>query len=155
MHIYLGADHAGYEAKEAIKAHLIEAGYEVTDCGAHEYDAQDDYPVFCIAAAEAVAKDPGSLGFVLGGSGNGEQMAANKVKGIRCALGWNEDTARLARAHNNAQVLSIGGRQHSEEEVLKLVDAFLDESWSEEERHQRRIDILAEYEKTGVAPEVK
>lgn len=155
MHIYLGADHAGYEAKEAIKAHLTEAGYEVTDCGAHEYDAQDDYPAFCIAAAEAVAKDPGSLGFVLGGSGNGEQMAANKVKGIRCALGWNEDTARLARAHNNAQVLSIGGRQHSEDEVLKLVDAFLDEPWSEEERHQRRIDILAEYEKTGVAPEVK
>ena len=153
MHIYLGADHAGFEAKEAIKKHLLESGYEVTDCGAYTYDANDDYPAFCIAAGEAVISDPGSLGFVLGGSGNGEQIAANKVKGIRCALGWNEDTARLARAHNNAQMLSIGARQHSEEEVLALVDAFLDEPWSEEDRHQRRIDILDQFQETGVVPD--
>ena len=145
----MGADHAGYEAKEAIKAHLIEAGYEVTDCGAHEYDAQDDYPAFCIAAAEAVAKDPGSLGFVLGGSGNGEQMAANTVEGIRAALVWNQDTAKLAREHNDAQVMALGGRQHEFEEALGLALTFLAEPFSGDERHVRRIAQLGEYERTG------
>ena len=98
--------------------------------------------------------DPGSLGIVLGGSGNGEQIAANKVKGARCALAWSVETAKLAREHNNAQLIGIGGRMHTEEEALAIVDAFVTQPWSEEERHQRRIDILAEYEKTGVAPDV-
>ena len=98
--------------------------------------------------------DPGSLGIVLGGSGNGEQIAANKVKGARCALAWSEETAKLAREHNNAQLIGIGGRMHTEEEALAIVDAFVSQPWSEEERHQRRIDILAEYERTGVAPEL-
>ncbi|PAT06393.1 ribose-5-phosphate isomerase [Corynebacterium hadale] len=154
MRIYLGADHAGFERKNQIKAHLEHAGHEVIDCGAHEYDAADDYPAFCIAAAEAVVANPGSLGIVLGGSGNGEQIAANKVKGARCALAWSEETAKLAREHNNAQLIGIGGRMHTEEEALKIVDAFVAQPWSEEERHQRRIDILAKYEDTGVAPEV-
>lgn len=154
MRIYLGADHAGFERKNQIKAHLEAQGHEVTDCGAHQYDATDDYPAFCIAAAEAVVADPGSLGIVLGGSGNGEQIAANKVKGARCALAWSEETAKLAREHNNAQLIGIGGRMHTEEEALAIVDAFVSQPWSEEERHQRRIDILAEYERTGVAPEV-
>ena len=154
MRIYLGADHAGFERKNQIKEHLEAAGHEVIDCGAHVYDAADDYPAFCIAAAERTVADPGSLGIVLGGSGNGEQIAANKVKGARCALAWSPETARLAREHNNAQLIGIGGRMHTEEEALKIVDAFVAQPWSEEERHQRRIDILAKYEETGVAPEV-
>ena len=154
MRIYLGADHAGFELKNTIKDHLLAGGYEVIDCGAHTYDADDDYPAFCIAAAQGVVDNPGSLGIVLGGSGNGEQIAANKVKGARCALAWSVETARLAREHNNAQLIGIGGRMHSAAEALAIVDAFLDQAWSENPRHQRRIDILAEFENTGVAPEV-
>lgn len=154
MRVYLGADHAGFDMKNVIARHLTEAGHEVVDCGAHVYDALDDYPAFCIDAALRTVADPGSLGIVLGGSGNGEQIAANKVKGARCALAWSVETAKLAREHNNANLIGIGGRMHSEEEVLAIVDAFLTTPWSEEERHQRRIDILAEYERTGVAPEV-
>ena len=105
-----------------------------------------------LRAAEGVANDPEALGIVLGGSGNGEQIAANKVKGARCALAWSVETAKLAREHNNAQLIGLGGRMHSEEEALAIVDAFVAQPWSEEERHQRRIDILAEYEKTGIAP---
>ena len=152
MRIYLGADHAGFEMKNLIKDHLEKAGHEVVDCGAYVYDAADDYPAFCIEAASRTVNDPGSLGIVLGGSGNGEQIAANKVKGARCALAWSVETAKLAREHNNAQLIGLGGRMHSEEEALAIVDAFVAQPWSEEERHQRRIDILAEYEKTGIAP---
>ena len=154
MRIYLGADHAGFELKNTIKDHLLAGGYEVIDCGAHTYDANDDYPAFCIAAAQGVVDNPGSLGIVLGGSGNGEQIAANKVKGARCALAWSVETARLAREHNNAQLIGIGCRMHSAAEALALVDAFLDQAWSGNPRHQRRIDILSEFETTGVAPEV-
>ncbi|MDO4908787.1 MAG: ribose-5-phosphate isomerase [Corynebacterium sp.] len=154
MRVYLGADHAGFDTKNAIAEHLKAAGHEVIDCGAHEYDANDDYPAYCIDAAQRVVNDPGSLGIVLGGSGNGEQIAANKVKGARCALAWSVETAKLAREHNNAQLIGLGGRMHSEEEALAIVDAFVSEPWSGEERHQRRIDILSEYEKTGIAPTV-
>ncbi|MBZ8178265.1 ribose-5-phosphate isomerase [Corynebacterium sp. 3HC-13] len=154
MRIYLGADHAGFELKNVIKDHLQAKGHEVIDCGAYEYDAQDDYPPFCIEAASRTVNDPGSLGIVLGGSGNGEQIAANKVPGARCALAWSEETARLAREHNNAQLIGLGGRMHSEEEALKIVDAFVTQEWSQEERHQRRIDLLSEYERTGIAPAV-
>lgn len=152
MRVYLGADHAGFEMKNIIAEHLKNQGHEVIDCGAHVYDALDDYPAFCIEAATRTVNDPGSLGIVLGGSGNGEQIAANKVRGARCALAWSPETARLAREHNNAQLIGLGGRMHSEEEALAIVDAFVAQPWSEEERHQRRIDILAEYEKTGIAP---
>lgn len=154
MRIYLGADHAGFETKNVIAEHLKGSGHEVVDCGAHVYDAEDDYPAFCIAAAEKVVGDPGSLGIVLGGSGNGEQIAANKVPGARCALAWSVETAKLAREHNNAQLIGLGGRMHTEEESLAIVDAFIGQPWSEAERHQRRIDILAEYERTGRAPAV-
>lgn len=152
MRVYLGADHAGFEAKNLIKEHLTKNGHQAIDCGAHVYDANDDYPAFCIEAAQCTVNDPGSLGIVLGGSGNGEQIAANKVEGARCALAWNEATARLAREHNNAQLIGIGARQHSEEEILAIVDAFLDQEWSKEPRHQRRIDILSDFERTGIAP---
>ncbi len=152
MRIYLGADHAGFDMKNLIADHLKAAGHEVIDCGAHTYDANDDYPAFCIEAARRVVADEGSLGIVLGGSGNGEQIAANKVPGARCALAWSVETAKLAREHNNALLIGLGGRMHSEEEALAIVDAFIAQEWSEAERHQRRIDILAEYEKSGEAP---
>ena len=154
MRVYLGSDHAGFEFKQAIIEHLDKNGHEPIDCGAYSYDADDDYPAFCIAAAEKTVADPGSLGIVLGGSGNGEQIAANKVPGARCALGWSVETAKLAREHNNAQLIGIGGRMHTEDEMLAIVDAFLSTPWSEAERHQRRIDILSEYERTHVAPTV-
>lgn len=99
--------------KNIIADHLKAKGHEVIDCGAHTYDALDDYPAYCIEAASRVVNDPGSLGIVLGGSGNGEQIAANKVKGARCALAWSVETARLAREHNNAQLIGLGGRMHS------------------------------------------
>ncbi|MDQ2628642.1 MAG: ribose-5-phosphate isomerase [Actinomycetota bacterium] len=154
MRVYLGCDHAGYELKEQILEHLKQAGHEPVDCGAFGYDAEDDYPAFCIAAAARTVADPGSLGIVIGGSGNGEQIAANKVPGARCALAWSTETAKLAREHNNAQLIGIGGRMHSTAEALAIVDAFLSASWSEAERHQRRIDILAAYERTHEAPPV-
>ncbi len=154
MRVYLGCDHAGYELKQVIIEHLTATGHEPIDCGAFAYDAEDDYPAFCIAAAVRTVADPGSLGIVLGGSGNGEQIAANKVPGARCALAWNSQTAALAREHNNAQLVGIGARMHTHAEALAIVDAFLDAKWSEASRHQRRIDILAEYEKTHTAPVV-
>lgn len=154
MRVYLGADHAGFDLKQAVIEHLRGAGHEPVDCGAFVNDPDDDYPAFCIAAAEKTVADPGSLGIVLGGSGNGEQIAANKVPGARCALAWSVETAKLAREHNNAQLIGIGGRMHSVEDALAIVDAFLVTPWSQAERHQRRIDILAEYERTHVAPPV-
>ena len=154
MRVYLGADHAGFEFKNQIIDHLKATGHEPIDCGAFTYDAVDDYPAFCIEAARRTVADEGSLGLVLGGSGNGEQIAANKVPGARCALAWSVETAKLARQHNKAQLIGIGGRMHSLEDALAIVDAFLETPWSGEERHQRRIDILSEYEKTGVPPAV-
>ena len=152
MRVYLGSDHAGFDLKQQIIEHLKKSGHEPIDCGAFSYDAEDDYPAFCIAAASRTVADPGSLGIVLGGSGNGEQIAANKVVGARCALAWSVETASLAREHNNAQLMSIGGRMHTVAEALVIVDAFLSASWSKAERHQRRIDILTAYEHTKQAP---
>jgi len=146
MRVHVAADHAGFELKQAVVAHLEATGHDVVDHGAETYDAEDDYPPMCLAAGEGVVADPGSLGIVLGGSGNGEQIAANKVPGVRAILAWSEDTARLGRAHNDANVIAIGARQHSTEEALALVDAFLDEPFSGQDRHQRRIDLLAAYE---------
>ncbi|MBW0015972.1 MAG: ribose-5-phosphate isomerase [Mycobacterium sp.] len=154
MRVYLGSDHAGFELKQHIIEHLTKTGHEPIDCGALTYDAEDDYPAFCIAAAARTVADPDSLGIVLGGSGNGEQIAANKVPGVRCALAWSVETATLAREHNNAQLIGIGGRMHTVEEALSFVDAFVNTPFSKAERHQRRIDILAEYERTHVAPPV-
>ncbi len=146
MRIHIAADHAGFELKAHLIEHLRAAGHDVTDHGAHSYDPEDDYPAVCFAAAGAVVADPGSLGVVIGGSGNGEQIAANKVPGVRAALAWNTTTARLGRAHNDANVVAVGGRQHSVDEAVEIVDAFLAESFSGDARHQRRIDQLAAYE---------
>jgi len=149
MRIHIGSDHAGLEFKNTIVAHLQANGHTVTDHGPHTYDPLDDYPVFCIPAAEAVVADPGSLGIVLGGSGNGEQIAANKVKGIRAALVWNEATAIAAREHNDANVIAIGGRMHTEEEALALVDLFLATPFTHDPRHVRRIALIEKYEESG------
>ena len=158
MRVHLATDHAGMELSAHLLSHLTAAGYDVVDHGPSSYDPEDDYPSFCIDAAQAVIADRAAgteaLGIVLGGSGNGEQMAASKVVGVRAALCYNDELAQLSREHNNAQLIGIGGRMHTEEEALKIVDAFVAQPWSEEERHQRRIDILAKYEETGVAPEV-
>ena len=148
MRIHVASDHAGYDLKVAVVAHLRDGGHDVVDHGAHTYDELDDYPPFCIEAGEAVVADAGSLGVVIGGSGNGEQIAANKVDGVRAALAWNLDTARLARQHNDANVVSIGARQHTVEDALSFVDAFVAEPFSQGERHQRRIDLLTAYEQT-------
>jgi len=146
MRIHLATDHAGLEFKDALTAHLIELGYEVVDHGAYEYDAQDDYPGFCISAAQGVAAEPESLGIVFGGSGNGEQIAANKVNGIRAALCWSIATAQLAREHNNANICSIGARQHSQEDAFAIIDAFLNTPFTNDERHVRRINQIHDFE---------
>lgn len=152
MRVHLGSDHAGLELKEHLLGWLRDNGHEPVDHGPFVYDAVDDYPVFCLRAAEGVAKDPGSVGVVIGGSGNGEQMAANKVEGVRAALVWNADVAVLAREHNDANVISIGGRMHSVEDMTHFVDVFIRTPFSGDERHQRRIDMMSAYESTGDLP---
>ncbi|MDP5046685.1 MAG: ribose-5-phosphate isomerase [Candidatus Nanopelagicaceae bacterium] len=149
MRIHIGSDHAGLEFKAKIIAHLQGQGHQVTDHGPHSFDPLDDYPEFCIPAALATAKDPGSFGIVLGGSGNGEQMAANKVKGVRAALVWSVEIAKLARQHNDANVISLGGRMHDEKLCLELVDTFLSTPFSSDERHIRRIGLISKYEEKG------
>lgn len=146
MKIHIACDHAAFELKEAVVADLKTKGYTVVDHGAAKYDPQDDYPTTCIPCAEAVRDDEGSLGIVLGGSGNGEQIAANLVTGIRCALAWSEETARLARQHNNAQMVSLGARMHTVEAALEIIAAFLNEPFSGDPRHQRRIEQLTSYD---------
>jgi ribose 5-phosphate isomerase B len=148
----LGCDHAGFDLKQQIADHLRRMEHDVVDHGAHEYQPDDDYPPFCLRAALAVVDDAGSLGIVVGGSGNGEQIAANKVKGVRAVLGWSIETAKLSRQHGDANVLSIGARMHAADEALGFVDAFLAEPFSGDSRHVRRIAMLAAYESDGVLP---
>ncbi|MDF5758729.1 ribose-5-phosphate isomerase [Spongiactinospora sp. TRM90649] len=152
MRVYIAADHAGYELKNHLASWLKEHGDEVTDCGPFVYDAEDDYPAFVLRAAEGVAGDPGSLGIVIGGSGNGEQIAANKVRGIRAALAWSEQTAELAREHNDANVISLGARMHTQEEATRFVEVFLGTAYSGATRHSRRIAQLDAYETIGQLP---
>lgn len=149
MRVHMGSDHAGFEVKNRLSESLRANGLEVVDHGPHVYDALDDFPPFCIRTAEAVAMDEGSLGVVLGGSGNGEQIAANKVAGIRAALAWSVETARLAREHNNAQVVSVGARMHSFDEVHQLVEVFIRTPYTNEDRHNRRLQMILDYEDTG------
>ncbi len=146
MRLHIAADHAGYDLKQHLVQFLTTVGHEVIDHGAHEPDPLDDYPAFCISAGEAVVAEPGSLGIVIGGSGNGEQIAANKVTGVRAVLAWSLETATLGRQHNNANVIAVGGRMHTVDEATSFVEAFVAEPFSGNERHQRRIDQLADYE---------
>ncbi len=152
MRVYLGSDHAGFELKALLLERLGAAGHDVTDVGPRGYDPEDDYPAYCLGTAARVVADPGSLGVVIGGSGNGEQIAANKVVGVRAALAWNTETAVLARRHNDANVVSIGARMHPSEEAVEMVEAFLATPFSAEARHQRRIDQLHAYEDTAQLP---
>lgn len=153
MRIHIATDHAGLELSHFLNRELTKSGHEVFDHGPKSYDPLDDYPGFCIRAAMAVVEDGkagvAALGIVLGGSGNGEQIAANKVVGVRAALVWNKDTAKLARSHNDANVVAVGARQHSQDEVLELINAFIAEPFSQDERHIRRISQIADYEQTG------
>ncbi len=152
MRVHIGGDHASYELQRDLVTWLGEQGHEVVDHGPLAYDALDDYPVFVLRAAEAVAADQDSLGVVLGGSGNGEQIAANKVAGVRAALAWKPELATLAREHNDARIVSVGARMHSVEEARAIVEAFLSTDFSGDERHQRRIDMISAYEADGTLP---
>ncbi|MGH3436680.1 MAG: ribose-5-phosphate isomerase [Sciscionella sp.] len=152
MRVYLGSDHAGFELKSHLVDHLRGAGHDVVDVGPSVYDPNDDYPPFCVETARRVVADEGSLGIVIGGSGNGEQIAANKVSGARAALAWSVEIARLAREHNDTQVAGVGARMHSPEQAAEIVDAFVATPFSGDERHARRIELLAEYERTGRPP---
>lgn len=144
MKIAIGSDHAGFNYKETIIAHLKKGGHEVVDFGTHSAESTD-YPLWIIPTAEAVVRGEAEKGIVLGGSGNGEAIAANKVKGVRCALCWNDETAELSRQHNNANVLSLGERMISIEMALRIVDTWL-KSTFEGGRHAGRIEQLARYE---------
>ncbi|MET0711580.1 MAG: ribose-5-phosphate isomerase [Jiangellaceae bacterium] len=152
MRIHLASDHVGFEVKNQLAEQLRQSGHEAVDHGPFRYDADDDYPVFCLRAAEAVAREHDSLGVVLGGSGNGEQISANKVRGIRAALAWSTETARLARQHNDARVISVGVRLHSVDDIIGFVDAFVTTPFSRDDRHARRIAMLRRYEETGELP---
>lgn len=150
MRIHIATDHAGLEFSQQLQAHLRSLGHEVVDHGPADYDPFDDYPGFCVAAAEAVVRDRqfglDALGIVFGGSGNGEQIAANKVKGVRAALVWNPSTAELARQHNDANVIALGARQHTFVEIADFVETFIGTPFSGDSRHERRIGQISDYE---------
>jgi ribose 5-phosphate isomerase B len=152
VRVYLGSDHAGFELKARIIEWLTSAGHEPVDCGPTSYVPDDDYPVYVMRAAAGVAGEPGSLGVVIGGSGNGEQIASNKIPGIRAALAFSDETAQLARLHNNANVISLGARMYDDDAALGYVKVFVGTAFSGEPRHSRRLEMIAEYEKTGELP---
>ena len=152
VRVYLGSDHAGFELKARLVQWLTQAGHEPVDCGPSSYVPDDDYPVYVMRAASSTVADPGSLGIVIGGSGNGEQIASNKIRGVRAALAWTDETARLARLHNNANVLSLGAREYSDDEAVGFAKVFVETAFSEAPRHARRLEMIAEYEQTGELP---
>ncbi|MGH3696465.1 MAG: ribose-5-phosphate isomerase [Pseudonocardiaceae bacterium] len=154
MRVYLGSDHAGFELKVFLVQHLTSRGHDVIDVGPAAFDPDDDYPPLCIETARRVIADPGSLGVVIGGSGNGEQISANKVPGCRAALVWSTETARLAREHNDAQVVGIGARMHSATQAAEIVEMFLATPFSGGARHARRIRQITDFESTGEFPPV-
>lgn len=146
MRVYLGSDHAGFELKAHLVGWLREHGHQPSDVGPFELVADDDYPAYCIDAATRAVNDAGSLGVVIGGSGNGEAIAANKVPGVRCAVAFSDETARLARLHNDANVLSLGARMYDEVTATRFLELFVTTGFSGEERHVRRIAEVRCYE---------
>lgn len=156
MRIHLGSDHAGLELKQHLVEHLTTLGHDVVDHGPVVYDPTDDYPVYCLRTAVAVAQDQAAgqecLGVVIGGSGNGEQLAANAVPGIRAALAWSEQTAELARAHNDASVIALGARMYSIEQATRFVEVFVATPFSGDPRHRRRLAMLDAYRTQGILP---
>ena len=154
MRVYLGSDHAGYELKMHLVNHLTKQGHDVVDVGPHVYDPEDDYPSFCLHTGAKVVADEGSLGIVIGGSGNGEQIAANKIDGVRAALVWRTEIAQLALQHNDANVISLGAREHTLDEATSFVDTFLATPFSGNPRHARRIAQVSDYEQTRKLPDL-
>ena len=154
VRVYLGSDHAGFELKTFLVQHLTSLGHDVVDVGPDTFDSDDDYPPFCIETARRVVADSGSLGVVIGGSGNGEQISANKVAGCRAALAWSTEIAQLAREHNDAQVVGIGARMHAPAEAAQIVETFLATPFSGGERHTRRIKLISDFESTGNPPPI-
>jgi len=152
VRVYLGSDHAGFELKARLIDELKAAGHDPVDCGPPSYVPDDDYPVYVMRAAAGVAAEPGSLGIVIGGSGNGEQIAANKIPGIRAALAWTDETAQLARQHNDANVLSLGARMYDIEAAVGFVKIFVSTPFSTEPRHARRLAMIARYEQSAELP---
>jgi ribose 5-phosphate isomerase B len=152
VRVYLGSDHAGFELKAALIDWLRSAGHEAVDCGPPAFDPADDYPPYVMRAASSAVNDPGSLGIVIGGSGNGEQIASNKIRGVRAALAWSDETARLARLHNDANVLSLGAREYPVDQAVGFAKVFVQTAFSQEPRHARRLGMIADYEKSGVLP---
>jgi ribose 5-phosphate isomerase B len=152
VRVYLGSDHAGFELKARLVEWLRQAGHEPVDCGPSAYQPDDDYPVYVMRAATSVVGDPGSLGIVIGGSGNGEQIASNKIRGVRAALAWTQQTAQLARQHNNANVLSLGAREYPIEDAVGFARTFVETPFSGEPRHVRRLAMIAAYEESGELP---
>ena len=154
MRVYLGSDHAGFELKSVLISWLRAAGHAPVDCGPGSFHNDDDYPPYVMRAAASVMAHPGSLGIVIGGSGNGEQIAANKISGVRAALAWSTETARLARLHNDANVLSLGARMHPVEDAVEFTRVFVETPFSGEARHLRRIEMISAYEQAGDLPPV-
>jgi ribose 5-phosphate isomerase B len=152
VRVYLGSDHAGFELKSRLISWLSGAGHEPVDCGPPAYHEDDDYPVYVMRAAEGVASDPGSLGIVIGGSGNGEQIASNKIPGVRAAVAWSDETAQLAREHNDANVLSLGARMYPIDDAMGFARIFVTTPFSGAPRHARRLQMIADYEKSGQLP---
>jgi ribose 5-phosphate isomerase B len=152
MRVYLGSDHAGFALKSRLITELAGLGHEPLDCGPPDYRDGDDYPPYCLLVGTKVVADPGSFGIVIGGSGNGEAIAANKVAGVRCALAFSDDTARLGREHNDANVLSLGARMYDEDTAVRFAELFLATAFSGAERHVRRIALLTGYEESGTLP---
>jgi ribose 5-phosphate isomerase B len=152
MRVYLGSDHAGFELKGRLIEWLQQDGHEPIDCGPSSYVPDDDYPPYVMRAASSAIADPGSLGIIIGGSGNGEQIAANKIPGVRAAVAWSDETASLARLHNNANVLSLGARMYSIDDAIGFAKVFVQTEFSGAARHARRLDEITDYEKSGVLP---
>jgi ribose 5-phosphate isomerase B len=152
VRVYLGSDHAGFVLKGRLIEWLEQAGHQPVDCGPSAEHDDDDYPPYVMLAANSAIHDSGSLGIVIGGSGNGEQIAANKIDGVRAALAWTEEIAKLARLHNNANVLSLGARMYSVDEAVSFARVFVDTEFSGESRHARRLAMITDYEETGQLP---
>jgi ribose 5-phosphate isomerase B len=155
VRVYLGSDHAGFELKASLISWLTQAGYEAVDCGPAALVDGDDYPPYVMRAASAAMADPGSFGIVIGGSGNGEQIAANKIRGVRAAVAWNEETASLARLHNDANVLSLGARMYPIPDAIGFAKVFVETAFSGESRHVRRLDMITAYEQSGELPPLR
>ena len=154
MRVYLGSDHAGFVLKGRLIEWLKQAGHDPVDCGPSAERDHDDYPPYVMRAADAAVHDPSSLGIVIGGSGNGEAIAANKIAGVRAAIAWSEETAQLARLHNNANVLSLGARMYPADDAVAFARVFVTTGFSGETRHARRLAMISGYEATGVLPPV-